>query len=855
MSFDYQNKNASKTKNIDSSTSNNTKEFEIIKKYLNCQPDIINNLSNISKALSSIINNFIEYTKNYSGQIEFLAMKMVPNYSIEGQLIQAIQTFLLFYSEGLNNLISEIRNNMIMKQEEDINQVIEQFKIQKKLYYQKIKNVNHYHKVFKKEITLYQEFLINNEYKEHQKKEETTEDDTIFPNENLKRSETYEPKNTFNNKDENIFGCQLNEVDNKSGLIKSNKDYIKYINESNEILNKIRQFLALEKTNILKSIYNLCHRFGEGLLNSAKNNTNNFETQKNVINGLLSKLILDEKDTTILTDTTIKLKFLEIYKNNISEKSDLLNNITNNINNETNNNKKQKMENNNVLNKKNTIKGNKKNMALTTDDAKTEFNKVYQSTKAISLSNKNLNYDYLSRTSFNPNQINYFTEIEKEELFESIVKKLNTEEIINIFENIKKTNITLNESDIKLIEYERNYQKLKEILFVIFNNPEKYSENDKKILFDFFEKDKKYIFYFIKVLNDHRTKGCFYISELALNYLGEIFKNLNNFILKENNMEQFKYILILSQTYYYFSEKDKTKIYLFSYIKDCPNYSNPQFWDDYLKELINYDLKKSCKNDIKLDKMNLDNCKKEEKENLVNCFFSNLLTITKVMADFNLDKTFVREFVEKNKSKYYLSQQQVDNICLLYEMSINENEATSKNDNIKNEIKIDENNIKKEKENNADDIKEGKINNVTINYTDEKINNGSKIINLHNMNNQDEIIPEVKQEENNNEINLVNNINEKDHINENNINIKVEEKSKVSDDNLNKETIKIDNTINQLEKDSIKEISQKEIIKEDKMKLKENIDFQNDVENKMENQKENVENNEKIELKEKKNDS
>ena len=135
MSFDYQNKNASKQKIIDSSTSKNTEEFEIIKKYLNGQPDIISNLNNISRELSSTINNFIEYTKNYSSQIEFLAMKMVPNYSIEGQLIQAIQTFLLFYSEGLNNLISEIRMNMIMKQEEDINQVIEQFKIQKKLYY------------------------------------------------------------------------------------------------------------------------------------------------------------------------------------------------------------------------------------------------------------------------------------------------------------------------------------------------------------------------------------------------------------------------------------------------------------------------------------------------------------------------------------------------------------------------------------------------------------------------------------------------------------------------------------------------------------------------------------------------
>ena len=853
MSFDYQNKNASKQKIIDSSTSKNTEEFEIIKKYLNGQPDIISNLNNISRELSSTINNFIEYTKNYSSQIEFLAMKMVPNYSIEGQLIQAIQTFLLFYSEGLNNLISEIRMNMIMKQEEDINQVIEQFKIQKKLYYEKIKNINHCHRVFKKEINLYQEFLISNEYKEHQKKGEKTENDIIFPNTTFKRSETYETENNFVNIEENIFSYQLSEVDNKSKLIKSNKDYIKHINESNELLNKIRQFLALEKTNILKSIYNICHRFGEVLLNSAKNITNNFETQKKVINKLLNRLILDEKDTTILTDTTIKLKYLEIYKNNISEKLDLQNNITNNINNETNGNKEQKKENKNDI--------HKKNIALTTDDAKTGINKEFQSRKTVGLSSKNLNYDYLSRTSFNPNQINYFSEIEKEELFESIVKKLSTEEIINIFEKIKKTNITLNESDIKLIEYLRNYKKLKEILFVIFNQPEKYSENDKTLLLDFFEKDKKYIFYFIKILNDHRTKSCFSISELTLNYLGEIFKNLNNFILKENNMEQFKYILILSQTYYFFSEKDKTKIYLFSYIKDCPNYSNPKFWEDYLKELINYDLKKSGKNDINIDKMNLDHFKKEEKENLVNCFFSNLLTITKVMADFNSDKTFVREFVEKNKTKYYLSQQQVDNICLLYEMSINENEVALKNNNIKNEKEIDENN-------NVNDTNKKEIDNETINNNEDKNNIGHKILNENKINNKNDeigLISEIKPEEKNNENNFVININEKKEIKyeknhieenncENNTNQIDEGNDKAIGDNLYKDRIKIDNLINQIEKDNNKENNQNEMVKDDIKIFQENIDFQKSVNNKIDIQKENNANNDNLELKEKKKD-
>ena len=55
-----------------------------------------------------------------------------------------------------------------------------------------------------------------------------------------------------------------------------------------------------------------------------------------------------------------------------------------------------------------------------------------------------------------PHQFSNICEEEKEELFKSTVEKLNRDEIINIFEKIKNTNIEINESDIKLIEYEKN---------------------------------------------------------------------------------------------------------------------------------------------------------------------------------------------------------------------------------------------------------------------------------------------------------------------------------------------------------------------------------------------------------------
>ena len=726
MSFDYQDKKTCSTKNNALNITNNIKEFELIKNYLNSQPDKINNLINVSKTLNSTIINFIEYTKNYSSQIEFLAMKMIPNYSIEGQLIQAIQAFLLFFSEGINNLVSQLRKNMSTKQDEDLSQVIEQFNVQKKLYYHKIKNVNSSYKNFKKEINLYQEYLVNIEYKEHEKKGILINcDDTICIDDTKGKNEIKKLPNDNSDEEDNYLGCYLNDTDNKSSLIKSNKDYVKHINESNDLLNKIKQFLSIEKTNILKGIYNICHHFGEGLVKYVVNSQTNFKNQTEVVDGLLNKLILDEKDTTILTDTTIKLKYLEIYNKHILEKTDLKQ--KNSDSKEVDNNdkiKEKKIDKNNKQNQK----GRKKSISIAEEAYKGPKNDFIER-KTVALSNKQLNNDYFRATSFNLNQFSDLVEEEKEELFKKIVEKLNRDEIINIFEKIKETNITINELDNKLIEYEKNYKKIKEQLVTIFNYPEKYSENDKNSLINFFEQDENYILYFIKILNDHRAKGNFFLSELTFKYLGEIFKYLNNLILKKHNIELFKFILILSQTYYNSTENDKKKTYLFSFIRDFPDYSNPGFWEDYLKELINHDLEKAGKNDIDLDNLKLDNMNKGEKENLVNCFFSNLLTTTKALADFNLDEQFVKDFVEKNKSKFFLTQEQVNNILLIFEMSYQENEINKKENQNKTDIAFDKCDKKEDKEKiKKDEVakEENQIINENINIINDKNEINSK---------------------------------------------------------------------------------------------------------------------------------
>ena len=841
MSLDNQDKNINKDKTLSTSSLVNKSEFDSIKDYLNSQPNKINQLNDISKTLNSIINNFIEYTKNYSGQIEYLAMKIVPNYSIEGQLMQTIQTILLFYSESLNELVSKLRDNMVIKQEENASEIIEQFKFQKKIYSDKIKHVNSSYKVFKKEINLYQEYLVNNEYKEHVKTNNLniSDDDIISEKEieEIKRkNDLKDIKDELQLDDEeNIVECQLNDINNKSSLIKSNKEYVKHIKESNELLNKIRQFLSIEKTNFLKGIFNLCHYFGEGLLNFAERNKNDFENQTKVLNKLLNKLILEEKNATILTDYSIKLKYLEIYSAHISEKKrikdnnqkDKDNNEDKNKNNVSNYKSKGSDKNNIKITRKNN---KKKNTLSSKDTTNLQHKNDLMDRRTISFSNQQLNMNYLGRTTFNPNKLNNLLEEDKEEAFKSIVIKLTRDEIINIFNKIKDTKIILNESDVQLIETEKNYKIIKEILVILFIHPEKYQEENKNILIDLFEKDKKYIYYFIKVLNDHRTKGNFYISEFTLKYFGEIFKYLNNFILSKNDMEIFKYILILSQTYYYNNGKDKQKIFLFSYIKDYPGYSSPKFFEDYLKELIKHDLKNLDKPDFDLENINLDNNKKDEKEKLVNCFFSNFLTITKVMADFNLDNKFVREFVEKNKSKYYLSQSQIDNICLLYEMSVEE-EKRNKKDFENNDKNINENEQEQIISNNKDIDNKNELNKNENEIKIEEENKDNDQVKLNkdiNQENQAENLGEINIVEENLENNIINNEKKKSIIIEEDIkeiNYKEKENNK-KEENLEKnkmiegsksEKVQLTNIEIHPEKEQNNEVKKEEIIKEEKI--------------------------------------
>ena len=627
--------------------------FDLIKEYIHSQPDQIKKLEDSSKEMYEIIGEFINITNNYSSQLEILALKIIPNSNTtEGKLAQAVQGILLFYSENLNILTKELSKNNVKS---EINEkIMDEFNDYKTAYFKKIDNAILSLEKFKKEISLYQEYLVSQEYNNHMMKGDLkNNDDDIIDINNKKiennnninddkkdapNPEKEDGKNILKNNNP-FFYNGLNKIDNQKEVIESDNAYLSNLNESNEIFKKLKEYLSKEKTNLRKNIFNVCVCLIEGLLKCVKNQKENYDIQNEVIINLTNELQYEEKDKNKMKPMTFKLKYLDIYKNYINEKSDLFQN--------------------NSFSKDNTKNNSKTHTKiLSLVDSKMSSEDIIRNT--ISYNKK--------ESKLNQKQI--------EEKYKFMITRLSRLEILSIFEKIKNTNIMISEYDSNLIEQETNYNKIKEILTLIFIHTEKYTENDKNILIKFFEKDKIYIIYFIKVLNDHRTKGEFVISEETLKYLGELFKYINNLILSKNDMELFKFVFILSMTYYH-KTKDGKDIYLFSYIKEHPLYRKDKFWDDYLIELIEHDLNNKDIGDKDIQQLN-----REQKEILYNSYFSNFLTAVKAMADFRIDKEFVRNFVEKNKAKYVISQEQIENICMMYDTFLNENNSLYRLDSL-----------------------------------------------------------------------------------------------------------------------------------------------------------------------------
>ena len=175
--------------------------------------------------------------------------------------------------------------------------------------------------------------------------------------------------------------------------------------------------------------------------------------------------------------------------------------------------------------------------------------------------------------------------------------------------------------------------------------------------------------FFLQKLNNDRARWGNITNSDSYDFIGKSFKMITDKILENNDFLSFKYISILSMTYY--REEGNKKIYIYEYIKDHPYFKQLNFWEKYLEILIDNDLNSSVIINKKLNDNHKDDNNEEEKKSKTNfACYSNLLTVFNNMTDFDLEKNFVQNFINNAKKKYEFTPaqlQQINGLWSVYE--------------------------------------------------------------------------------------------------------------------------------------------------------------------------------------------
>ena len=168
-------------------------------------------------------------------------------------------------------------------------------------------------------------------------------------------------------------------------------------------------------------------------------------------------------------------------------------------------------------------------------------------------------------------------------------------------------------------------------------------------------KEQIYKSFFLITLSKQRTKGRFQRSETLIKDLSEILHNILDESQKKKDYESAKNCIILSQTFYYEkknnkNKKENKKIYLFDYIKYYKWLKSLDFWEGIIEYMIQNDIKK---NEIVNKKNKIVNESPEEiKSRLSNIGFSQVLSYSNNMLEFQIDKNDIIKVVDIFVKKY-----------------------------------------------------------------------------------------------------------------------------------------------------------------------------------------------------------
>ncbi len=186
-----------------------------------------------------------------------------------------------------------------------------------------------------------------------------------------------------------------------------------------------------------------------------------------------------------------------------------------------------------------------------------------------------------------------------------------------------------------------SWKKIDEIIqIIIYSVKKKKDKNIKKKYFDIlcnYIKDEKYLkyrFYFLKKLNNNRSRN-YEFSKNSFNFVKDIFSFYLEIIKKERDIKPIYLIIILSVTFYYL--KGENKIFLSDELKKKEIFQDLDVWKQMIKFYIEGDEKKV--------KINEDNC------------FGWIYSIVHNMKIFQIDKNKIYDLYNYFIKNYKISDE------------------------------------------------------------------------------------------------------------------------------------------------------------------------------------------------------
>ena len=257
-------------------------------------------------------------------------------------------------------------------------------------------------------------------------------------------------------------------------------------------------------------------------------------------------------------------------------------------------------------------------------------------------------------------------DIEKDKNFETLgqkseefkkYKNITLENIENIVKEMQNNGLEIKKKDLEDLEIEKKKDFIeKKTKHFSDNTEENFTENDKNELMKYFIEKTDYRLFFLQRLNNDRAKGGEICNKNIFNRVGEIFRCINDEILKTEDYLSFKYISIISMTY--FLNENNKKIYVYEFIKDNEKLKDLEFWKKYSKFVVDFEIKNELKK-------NQEESKDKEKLRQNFAVFSNVLAITNNMINFRFSDDLVDKYLIFSKEYFTFTKEQMDQIMEL----------------------------------------------------------------------------------------------------------------------------------------------------------------------------------------------